>query len=129
MESDDEKMSKRNAHKRRNMSPENVPAPAKPSAAPLFDTDFVLCPPENEPALDGCAETSSSHPQTPQSAGLEYTGSPTQPGQMGWKPQIHQRRGSDDDGYRPEKRLKPGPGDEFTDSKMPDIFRFAHPSI
>lgn len=71
----------------------------------------------------------SSQFHTPHSAGLDFTGSPTQSGQMGWNQQNLRRRGSDEDNHRPEKKLKSGAGDEFTDTNMPDIFRFAHPSI
>jgi len=75
----------------------------------------------------------SSQFHTPHSAGLEYAGPPAQPGQMGWnqQPNLRRRGGDDDDddGHRPEKKLKSGSMDEFTDSTMPDIFRFAHPQI
>ncbi|KAK4456160.1 hypothetical protein QBC34DRAFT_287362 [Podospora aff. communis PSN243] len=70
----------------------------------------------------------SSQFHTPHSAGLDYTGPPAPPGQMGWNQGNLRRRGSDDDGHRPEKKLKSGV-EEFTDSTMPDIFRFAHPHI
>jgi hypothetical protein len=70
----------------------------------------------------------SSQFHTPHSAGLDYTGPPVPPGQMGWNQGNLRRRGSDDDGHRPEKKLKSGV-EEFTDSTMPDIFRFAHPHI
>ncbi|KAK4157910.1 hypothetical protein C8A00DRAFT_39763 [Chaetomidium leptoderma] len=34
-----------------------------------------------------------------------------------------------DDGCRPKKKSKPNPAEDFTDTSMPDIFRFAHPHI
>ncbi|KAK0646015.1 hypothetical protein B0T16DRAFT_151139 [Cercophora newfieldiana] len=73
----------------------------------------------------------SSQFPTPHSAGLDYTGPPAPPGQMGWNQPNLRRRGDDDDddGHRPEKKLKSGTVEEFTDSTMPDIFRFAHPHI
>jgi hypothetical protein len=71
----------------------------------------------------------SSQFHTPHSAGLDFTGPAAQPGQMGWNQPNLRRRGSDEDSHRPEKKLKSGTAEDFTDTNMPDIFRFAHPHI
>jgi len=71
----------------------------------------------------------SSQFHTPHSVAVDFTGTPAHPGQMGWNKPPSRRRGSDDDSQRPEKKLKSSPTEEFTDNNMPDIFRFAHPSI
>ncbi|KAK1836084.1 hypothetical protein QBC39DRAFT_296909 [Podospora conica] len=78
-----------------------------PSATPALN---------NHSVLDRPAETDSSRFHAPpHSAGLDS--------------QIHRRRDSDDETSRPEKTPMSGPDAEFTDTNMPDIFRFAHPSI
>lgn len=43
---------------------------------------------------------------------------------------LSSRRDSFDEGNRrPEKKTKPSPVEDFSDTSMPDIFRFAHPAI
>ncbi|KAK4190097.1 hypothetical protein QBC35DRAFT_111964 [Podospora australis] len=43
---------------------------------------------------------------------------------------LSSRRDSLDEGSRrPEKKTKPSPVEDFNDTSMPDIFRFAHPTI
>lgn len=71
----------------------------------------------------------SSQLHTPLNGGLDYAGPPLQASQMGWTPPKLRRRGSEDDGHPPEKKLKQSPPEDFTDTNMPDIFRFAHPLI
>jgi hypothetical protein len=71
----------------------------------------------------------SSQFHTPHSAGVDFTGTPAQPAHMGWNQANLRRRGSDEDDHRPEKKLKSGREDDFTDTTMPDIFRHAHPQI
>ncbi|KAK1826955.1 hypothetical protein QBC39DRAFT_186761 [Podospora conica] len=71
----------------------------------------------------------SSQLNTPHDHCLDFSGPPAKPGQMGWLPSKPRRRGSDEDDNRPEKKFKSTTAEEFTDSNMPDIFRFAHPHI
>jgi hypothetical protein len=37
--------------------------------------------------------------------------------------------GDGDDCFRPKKKSKPDPSEDFTDKSMPDIFHYAHPQI
>ncbi|KAK0711195.1 hypothetical protein B0H67DRAFT_646588 [Lasiosphaeris hirsuta] len=71
----------------------------------------------------------SSQFHTPQNDSYDF-GGPSRPGpQKGWTPPKLRRRGSEEDDRRPEKKLKSTAVEEFTDTNMPDIFRFAHPQI
>jgi len=71
----------------------------------------------------------SSQFNTPQDHVLDFSGPPAKLGQMGWLPSKLRGRGSDEDDHRPEKKLKPATGEDFSDCSMPDIFRCAHPQI
>ncbi|KAK4200480.1 hypothetical protein QBC40DRAFT_70959 [Triangularia verruculosa] len=41
----------------------------------------------------------------------------------------NRRDSSDEDGHRPTKKARQMPVEDFSDTSMPDIFRFAHPTI
>ncbi|KAK3333992.1 hypothetical protein B0T19DRAFT_440688 [Cercophora scortea] len=53
---------------------------------------------------------------------------PSQPSPL-FKATLTRRRKHDDDGQSPQKRLKSGAVENFSDTGMPDIFRYAHPHI
>ncbi|KAK0669499.1 hypothetical protein QBC41DRAFT_107897 [Cercophora samala] len=42
---------------------------------------------------------------------------------------VNRRDSFDDDGHRPNKKARQMPVEDFSDTSMPDIFRFAHPTI
>ncbi|KAK3692546.1 hypothetical protein B0T22DRAFT_503578 [Podospora appendiculata] len=46
-----------------------------------------------------------------------------------FKPTLTRRRKHEDDGQSPQKRLKSSSVENFSDTGMPDIFRYAHPHI
>ncbi len=73
--------------------------------------------------------TYSSHFHTPHNTSLDFNGPPAQASELEWSSSKMHRRGSDEDDHRPEKKFKSGPTEDFTDTNMPDIFRFAHPEI
>ncbi|KAK4242566.1 hypothetical protein C8A03DRAFT_11233 [Achaetomium macrosporum] len=71
---------------------------------------------------------------SPSSSGGRPSGSrkagPGQTARTSSKPGLSsQYRPGPEDGSRPQKKHKPNPTDDFTDTSMPDIFRHAHPHI
>ncbi|KAK3357419.1 hypothetical protein B0T25DRAFT_157517 [Lasiosphaeria hispida] len=71
----------------------------------------------------------SSQFHTPQNNSFDLGGPSRSGPQKGLTPPKLRRRGSEEDDRRPEKKLKSNAVEDFTDTNMPDIFRFAHPQI
>lgn len=69
--------------------------------------------------------TPGQQPSNSRKAGAAQAISSSSKAQVPWR----RTGGSGDGNERPSKRSKPTPSEDFTDTSMPDIFRYAHPQI
>ncbi|KAK4668088.1 uncharacterized protein QC764_701960 [Podospora pseudoanserina] len=94
--------------------------------SPTVTMDFFSPPKRKYEAVDGSSQ--ESKPTTNATRGASNprahraTSGPA-------KSTPNRRDSFDEDGHRPTKKARQMPVEDFSDTSMPDIFRFAHPTI